>query len=33
VRPDEAATYARVAQETFVDTYGASSDPAELARH
>ena len=33
VRPDEAATYARIAQETFVDTYGESSDPAELARH
>ncbi|MEK0431659.1 MAG: hypothetical protein RL139_1463 [Gemmatimonadota bacterium] len=33
VGPDEAATYAQVARETFVDTYGASSDPAELATH
>lgn len=33
VTVDEAATYARVAEATFVDTYGASSDASELATH
>lgn len=33
VGPRDAATYARVARQTFVDTYGDTSDPVELATH